>query len=173
MPETPNPTPNMPNYDRISSEIPAQVVTDFNTKLNEALALIQPYEEDITNEERQRIRSIGPALTAWMERCLIHSAQTPGLISEYMDAAGATKDKTRRDQISSLITQVEGVRERLRDIYFLSNADLFDFCSMIHANARERARRGVPGADTIFADLQAHFPGRRRASRPTPVPAGE
>ncbi|HCN77031.1 MAG TPA: hypothetical protein DIT13_07545, partial [Verrucomicrobiales bacterium] len=119
----------MPNHDRISSEIPAQVITDFNTKLAEALALIQPYEENITSEERQEIRSIGPALTAWMERCLIHSAQTPGLISEYMDAAGATKDKTRRDQVSGLITQVEGARERLRDIYFLSNADLFNYCN--------------------------------------------
>lgn len=165
----------MPNYDRISSEIPAQVVTDFNTKLNEALALIQPYEENITNEERQQIRTIGPALTAWMERCLIHNAQVPGLISsDYMDPVAVAKDKARRDQTSAMITLTESLRERLRDIYFLSNADIFDYCNMIYANARERARRGVPGADTIYADLQAHFPGRRRrTSSPTPPASGE
>ncbi|HRK16446.1 MAG TPA: hypothetical protein PK490_19355, partial [Prosthecobacter sp.] len=85
-----------------------------------------------------------------------------------MDPAAVAKDKTRRDQASGMITLTETLREYLRNINFLSNADLFNYCNMIHANARERARRGVPGADTIFADLQAHFPGRRRASTPAP-----
>ena len=46
--------------------------------------------------------------------------------------------------------------------------DLYLADLSFYANVKQAARRGVVGADTIYNDLKARFPGRPPAVPPTP-----
>lgn len=159
MPDTPsNPPIHMPNDNRISAEVTAANVTAIMTKFTEINALL-PFLINLTKEERISLPKLGPASLAFDERCTSYMATAPNLIPPFVDEAEVGKDRALRLVLADLLREAKKLCEKLDDTLMLVGNEIWLADLSFYQTVRQAARRDVPGADTIYDDLRARFPG--------------
>lgn len=169
VPSNPNPDPHpMASDNRISVSItPAQ-----KTAIEDAIAALKTTLEGIvinlTNEERRTLPKIADKTLAFDEKCKGYMASRPELVPGFVDQAELTKDRGLIADLLPCLRELAPICEGLEDTISLAYTDVYMADLSFYANVRQASRRGVAGANTIYDDLKARFPGRPRTDAPAP-----
>lgn len=159
LPETPTTPPtHMPNDNRISAEVTPANVTVLMTKFTEINALL-PFLINLTKEERIQLPKLGAASLLFDEQCASYMATAPNLVPPFVDPDEVTKDRTLRVVLADALREAKKLCEKLDDTLMLVGSEIWMADLSFYQTVRQAARRDVPGADTIYDDLKARFPG--------------
>lgn len=153
-----NTTTTMPNDNRISAEVTAANKAVIMTKLTEIKALL-PFLLNLTKDERIQLPKLGAASLEFDEQCASYMATAPNLVPPFVDVAEVAKDRTLRLVLADLFRETKKLCEQLDDTLLLVGSEVWMADISFYQTVKQAARRDVPGADTIYDDLKARFPG--------------
>ena len=164
----------MPNDNRISAEVTAANKTAIMTKITEINALL-PFLINLTKDERIKLPKLGTGSLAFDEQCASFMATAPNLVPPFVDAAEVTKDRNLRLVLADVLRETKKLCEKLDDSLMLVGSEIWMADLSFYQTARQAAKRDVPGADTVYDELKARFPGvsgdtDEEEEEPTPTP---
>lgn len=170
MASTPSTNRPMASDNRISLTITAAQKTAI---VNAVTALKTALDGIITNlsvDERRSLPKIGDKSVAFDEKCAAYMASRPELVPSFLDTAEMTKDRQLVADLLPCFRELAPLCEGLEDTITLAQSDNMVGDLAFYQNVQAAAKRGVPGTDTILADLKTRFPGRPKATPPAPTP---
>ena len=160
----------MPDDNRISAEITADVKQQILTKLGEISALL-PFLINLAADERKRIPNISTARGAMDETFSQQIAAHPDLVPNYVDTADLAHDRALRAALLELGTRLDELAVSLSDTAQAAGSDIYMAYLAFYNSVQQAAHRGVSGADAVLADLQRFIPrGPRKPAAPAPQP---
>jgi len=166
VPQTPS--NNMTPDNRISATMSAQDVTDVLAAI-QVIRTKMPWLISISNEERQQIPKLGDKTVGFDEKCAMYMASNPEFLPGFIDIAEVNKDRNLRSPLMQVQPHLSTLAESFGDTLLVTSSEIYLADLAYYANVREAAKRGRPGADTIFNDLKVRFPG---ANPQPPTPPG-
>jgi hypothetical protein len=87
-------------------------------------------------------------------------ASRPELVPGFVNMTEMAKDRQLVADLLPCLQEIAPICEALEDTISLAYTDIYTADLAFHANVKQAAKRGVPGTDTIYADLKERFPGR-------------
>ena len=160
----------MPNDNRISATLAPADKTAALQKITDIRALL-PFLLNLTVAERKEIFKLGDKGLGFDDKCRTYMANNPTLVPSYVTVAEVDKDRALRTALLDIQRELASLLEAVDDTVMMLGSEMLMADLSFYANVRQAAKRGVPGIDAIYADLQARFPGTRKAAvTPTPTP---
>lgn len=155
---------------RISLNLSPAKITAIQEKTAAFKAELLPILQNATNELMQSMPKIGDKTLAHHEKCVAYMAARPELVPGFVDMDERAIDISDIECLLPILREVEPICEALRETVTILFSDLYMGNLSFQQSVRQAARRGVPGADTIYNDLKERFPGRPPAQPETPPP---
>jgi hypothetical protein len=148
----------MTNDNRISADIlPADItailaaITTIRTKL--------PFAIQVGAQERLELPKLGEKTIGFHEKCTAYMASNPEFIPPFVEPAEVGKDISLRDQIHQFLPQLLELVSLITGTEMVVGSEIYMANLAYYQSVREAARRGRPGAEDIYNDLQTRFPG--------------
>ena len=157
----------MPDDNRISAELTAAAVT----AVEGAIATIRtnlPFLISLTNDERRRLVKLGDNRLALDEDAFSLMTNNPSLVPSFVDTVELGRDRTLRTQLDDIRLALQLLLNDIEGTEMAVGSDMLMAYLSFYANAREAAKRGVPGAQAIVDVLSTHFARGSSPSGPTP-----
>ena len=145
---------------RISLRIPPAEFQSARQKLEEALALLKPHLESLTPGEIQELFKVGEKGSAFLEKAVGYSHTNPELAPRHLDLAEMQADYEGAEALVPLSNISQQLTDMLVSTVMLSKSEAAVAALAYYNAVKQAAHDGVPGAQTIYEDLQKRFPGR-------------
>ena len=149
---------NMPNDNRVSAELTATNKTAILTKITEIKALM-PFLLNLTKDERIQLPKLGAASLAFDEQCKSYMASAPNLVPPFVSVVEVDKDRALRLALADILREVGKLYEMVDDTHLLVGSEIWLADLSFYQTVRQAARRDVAGADSVYDELKARFPG--------------
>jgi hypothetical protein len=169
LPNPPEPPIAMPNDNRISATLSAA----DKTAILDAIQTIQdklPFLINLTKHERMTLPKMSDKTMAFDAKCASYMASNPALVPGFVDLAEVAKDRALALQLFDILNELRPLCEAVDDTAMIVNSEVWMADLSFYQNARQAAKRGVLGADSIYDDLAQRFPGRPQAPANPPNP---
>jgi len=170
MASTPSTNRPMASDNRISLAITAAQKTAIVTAVTALKTALDGIITNLNVDERRSLPKIGDKSVAFDEKCAAYMASRPELVPSFLDTAEMTKDRQLVADLLPCFRELAPLCEGLEDTITLAQSDNMVGDLAFYQNVQAAAKRGVPGTDTILADLKTRFPGRPKATPPAPTP---
>ena len=157
----------MPNDNRISAVLAPADKAAILQKITDIRALL-PFLLNLTVQERKELFKLGDKGLGFDDKCRTYLANNSTLVPAFVTVAEVDKDRTLRTALLDLQRELASLLEAVDDTALVLGSEILMADLSFYANVRQAAKRGVPGIDVIFSDLQQRFPGTRKATTPTP-----
>ena len=167
---TSTPKRPMASDNRISLEITAAQKAAIVAAVGALKTALQGIITNLTADERRSLPKIGDKSMAFDEKCAAYMASRADLVPSFLDMDEMAKDRKLVADLLPCFRELAPLCEGLDDTITLANSDNMVGDLAFYQNVQSAAKRGVPGTDTILADLASRFPGRPKAAAPTPPP---
>jgi hypothetical protein len=152
----------MDSSNRVSEEIPQAIIDDVTRKLNECRDALKPYMFGLTGEERQDLLKMGNKTVATVQKVQSYVVTNPEFIPSYMQPGEFTKDVVVVTQLTPLQNVAFQLASDLDDTRMLAGHEAISEALIYYGSVREAARRGIPQAKPIYAELKERFVKTRR-----------
>jgi hypothetical protein len=86
-------------------------------------------------------------------------ASAPNLIPPFVDPVEVAKDRALRLVLANMFRETKKFCEMLDDTLVLVGSEIWMADLSFYQTVRQAAKRDVPGADTVYDELKARFPG--------------
>jgi hypothetical protein len=165
----PNPNTNiMPDDNRVSATITAEVKTQVITKIQEIMDLL-PFLVNLSPEEKQGIATIGTERGAMDAAFTSEMAAHPDLVPGFVDATELGLDRELRGALQEILQRTRELNDALEDTVHVAGSDVLLAYLSFYGNVQQASKRGVTGANTLLENLGRFFPrGKRAAASPLP-----
>jgi hypothetical protein len=167
--EAPNP-PNKPMSDinRVSATLSDQDIADINTAIDTIKSKL-PFLVSLSNEERKVLPKLGDKSQGFDDKCTAYMASNPEFIPGFIDNAEVDKDRALLARIMQFFPSLQTLCETVDDTPMVASSEVWMADLAYYQNVREAAKRGLPGADTIYGELRARFPAVPKSAQPKPA----
>lgn len=155
----------MANDNRISETITEDVKTQILTKFQEIADLL-PFLGNLTNDEKRGITTIGTEREAMDTTFNAEMVAHPDLIPSYVDTEELARDRKLRADLLELVQRAEEIRGALEDSAHEAGSDVLMAYLSFYNNVKQAAKRGVTGANALYANLSRFFPSRGKTVTP-------
>ena len=151
----------MSNENRISLNIPDEVITSVKQNFTDAANALAPYLINLTPEEKRTLPKLGDKGYSFVnkgnEYLQLPSTPTP----PYLNAPEVSVDLKGFDVLRQISQTIMPTIDRLDDTMTLSGSEAYAGVLTFYNYIKGAAKAGVPGAQTIYDDLSTRFPGRK------------
>jgi len=151
---------------RVSIEIPEDVIIDVTKKLNECRTALAPYIFGLTEKERQDLFKMGDKTVATVQKIQTYVTTNPEFIPSYMQTTEFSKDVKVTSQLTPLHNLAFQLASDMDDTRMLAGSEALAEALIYYGSVREAATRGIAQAKPIYDDLKPRFSQR---NRPKPV----
>lgn len=163
-----NPPNIMPDNNRISATLSPTDKASILTKIDEIRALL-PFLVSLTAEDREELPKLGDKTLAFDEKCASYMVGNPVLVPGFVSVAEVAKDRALRVPVLDVWRELGTLFQEVSDTATQLGSEIYVADLSFYASVRQAARQGVAGAETIYGDLKARFPGGGGPDE-TPVP---
>ena len=153
----------MPDDNRISATLADADKALILQKITEIRALL-PFLVNLTPDERQTLPKLGEKTIGFHEKCTAYMASNPEFIPPFVTPAEVAKDIALRDQFHQFLPQLIELYNLITGTEMVVGSEIYMADLAYYQTVREAARRGRPGAEAIYNDLQTRFPGAPKAA---------
>ena len=151
----------MSNENRISLAISDEVVASVKQHFTDAANLLAPYLISLTPEDKKSLPKVGDKgysfVTKGNEYLQLPATPAP----PYLDIPEISVDLKGYDTLRQILQVIMPTIDRLDDTMTLSGSEAYAGVLAFYNYIKGAAKAGVPGAQTIYDDLSARFPGRK------------
>lgn len=155
----------MSNDNHVSATVTDEIKIQVLAKFQEVMDLL-PFLVNLSPAEKRGITTIGTERGAMDETFHAEMNAHPELVPSFVDTAELELDRELRGDLLEILQRAREVCEALEDTSHLAGSDVLLGYLSFYSNAQQAAKRGVPGADTLLANLSRFFPKRGRAATP-------
>ena len=167
----------MSNDNRISAVLSAEDAS----QIIEALATVRsklPFLLQLSAQERQELSKMGDKSVGFDDKCKIYMESNPEFLPGYLAIEEIKKDRELRSQMMRFFADLISLSESVDDTLMIVSSEVWSADLGYYNTVREAARRGRPGAQSVYADLQQRFPGapplsQRSGSRKRDTDSGD
>ncbi|HBL74663.1 MAG: hypothetical protein A2W90_24425 [Bacteroidetes bacterium GWF2_42_66] len=151
----------MSNENRISLAIPEETATAVKQHFTEAAQMLAPYLINLTPEEKKSLPKVGDKGYSFVNKGneYLQLPSTP--MPPYLNVPEISVDLKGYDTLRQILQVIMPTIDRLDDTMTLSGSEAYGGVLAFYNYIKGAAKAGVPGAQTIYDDLSARFPGRK------------
>jgi hypothetical protein len=125
---------------------------------------------NLTPQERQSLQSIDNIRMPYVFRTFSqHVVNFPNLVPAYLSLPEAAKDADLVKYMAEYTLKAKEVLELITDMGLLAEHETYEFFLEFYNSASRAKEKNVPGADTVYNDLQPLFE-QEDNSAPLPNP---
>jgi len=155
----------MPNDNLISATVTDEVKTQVLAKLQETRDLL-PFLVKLDNHAKRGIATIGTEREAMDSTFSAEMAAHPELVPSFVKTEELARDRELRADLQEILQRCREVCEALEDTLHAAGSDVLLAYLSFYSNVKQAADRGVPGSDTLAANLGRFFPKRGGGTTP-------
>ena len=141
---------------------------DLNAS-NDAVEVLQkhivPYLETLPEEEKKELARMGDKTVAFVTKALEYCKTNPSLVPPYLDMEEFERDMDSITKLLGVYRPLLQIVKLLDDSITMAGSDALSAALTFYNALKGAARANVPGADTIYNDLSARFPGRGKGKK--------
>jgi hypothetical protein len=143
---------------RISVTIPDQVKQDALSHLAALEALLKPYVQTLTPEERHDLPKMSEKTISFVSKISTNYTGTnPEFTPAFVDINELRKDYAVVAQLQDANNKLEQIFNQVNDTLLLAGSEAYSASLMYYANVKLAAKSGQPNAKSIFEDLKQRF----------------
>jgi hypothetical protein len=147
--------------------IPAGVLTQAQTKINEVAALLTPYIVALTPAERHELPKIGEKTISFVEKAYDFAQQNPKLVPPYLDMAAFGVDFGDAHGLWTLVNSIRQLEENVGDTEMTAGSEAYQAALVFYKSVKMAAAQDIPGAKAVYEELRTRFPGGKRKTGET------
>lgn len=147
----------MSTKNQISVEIPQNVINEVNQKLQDCKALLQPYLQALTPDEKKSLFKMGDKTVATVQKVKSYLESNPEFAPAYMDKTEFLKDEAVVSVLTPLGNLATQFASDINDTIMLAGSEALMTSMLYYGTAKEAALRGIPTAKPIYDDLSQRF----------------
>jgi hypothetical protein len=147
---------------RISVSIPADVITQATAALNQAKALLQPYLQTLTVEERRDLPKMSDKSLSFVSKVNDYSGSNPEFSPFYLNAGELHLDFETSSALKPVFDLCEQICSNIDDTRLLSGSEAYTSALMYYNSVQMAAKTGQTNAKPILEDLRQRFAGMGR-----------
>ena len=148
---------------RISIQIPEDVLKEIRECLNKARTLMAPYAQSLTSKQRQGMAKMSDGTEAFVLKALDFMGSDPQFNPPYIDVAELQKDVDAYFQLKPFDTLAKQLSDEFSDTVMMAGSEAYTTALAYYNAVKMGARMNVPGAKAIYEELQKRF--ERRSKR--------
>jgi hypothetical protein len=159
---------------RHTQTIPSTVLTQAQTKIDEAKALLAPYLLALTPAERRELPKMGEKTIGFVEKAFDFARQNPNLVPPYLDVDAFGVDFSDAHGLWTLLNTIQQLEETVDDTEMTAGSEAYQAALVFYKSVKMAAAQDIPGAKAVYEELKTRFPqtGRpRSASHPDASPS--
>lgn len=147
----------MSSQNQISISIPDETIQNVTTKLLECKALLEPYLQGLTAQERKDLFKMGDKTVATVLKTKLYLETNPEFCPSYMDKDEFIRDATVVNQLSPITNLTAQLYQDLDDTTMLAGSDAIQSAMLYYGQVKEAASKGILSAKPIYEDLSQRF----------------
>jgi hypothetical protein len=144
--------------------IPAAVLTEAQTKIDEVRAALAPYITALTPAERHELPKMGQKTLGFVEKAYDFAQQNPNLVPPYLTMADFGIDFTDAHGLWTLLNTVQQLEQAIDDTEMTAGSEAYQAALVFYKSVKIAAAQDIPGAKAVYDELKTRFPGGRRKS---------
>jgi hypothetical protein len=142
--------------------IPAEVLTQAQTKANELKTLLAPYMLALTPSERHELPKMGEKTISFVAKSYDFAKQNPNLCPPYLDMTAFDIDFGDAHGLWMLLNTVQQIHQNIDDTEMAAGSEAYQAALMFYSSVKVAAAQDIPGAKAVYDELKTRFPGGRR-----------
>lgn len=158
----------MSTKNQISVEIPPAVTSSVQEKLQECRALLAPYLQGLTSDQRESIFKMGDKTVATVQKVKDYMETNSEFTPSYMDKPEFLKDVSVVTGLSPLRNLATQLSSDLNDTIMLAGNEALLSSLLYYGSVKEASAKGIATAKPIYEDLSKRF--TRKGNKTTPKP---
>ncbi|MDR1116560.1 MAG: hypothetical protein LBL33_10550 [Tannerella sp.] len=148
--------------DKHSLLIPANIVSQVQSLVNQAKGQLLPYVTPLTPAERHTLPKMGEKTLSFVEKAHEYAVQNPNLCPPYLDMAAFNTNFADVHNLLMLNNATLQLHEYTDDTSMTSGSEAYQAALIFYNSVKMAARQDVPGAKAVYEELRKRFPGTRR-----------
>jgi hypothetical protein len=156
----------MSDDNRISASITAADIAAILTKIQEIRGLL-PFMISLSDEGRKTIPKLGDKTMGFHEKAQGYMVTNPDFIPGFTDMAEVNKDAALRAQLMQVYPELKTLFDAFEDTLMVVGSELYMADLAYYQSVKQASKRNRAGAQVIYNDLAARFPGK---TAPVPPP---
>lgn len=151
----------MPIENRISVEIPPDVLAKVLENIEEIRKMLETYLIALSPEERHSIPKMSDRTLPFVEKTIYYVGTDPQFAPAYMQTAELFKDIKAVEDLNKIFRPLEQIVSNLDDSKMLAGSEAYITALSYYNGVKQAAKMDVPDAKVIYEDLNKRFPGRK------------
>jgi hypothetical protein len=147
-----------------SQAIPADVVSQVHTKLNEIKTLLKPFAITLTPLERRNILKMGEKSLAFVEKAHEFAVENPEFVPPFLNMQEFKVDYDDAHGLWTVLNDALQVYEMIDDTIMVAGSESYAAALVFYNSVKVAAEKDVPGAKAVYSELKKRFPGQKRKS---------
>jgi hypothetical protein len=143
--------------------IPSMVLTQAQTKIDEARALLALYMLALTPVERRELPKMGEKTIGFVEKAYDFARQNPNLVPPYLEVDAFGVDFADAHGLWTLLNTVQQLEEAVDDTEMIAGSEAYQAALVFYQSVKMAAAQDIPGAKAVYEELKTRFP---RTGRP-------
>jgi len=148
--------------DKHAQIIPADILSQVQTLVNQANALLLPYVTPLTPAERHAMAKMGEKTLSFVEKAHDFAVQNPNLCPPYLDMAAFDTDFGDAHNLWTLLVSTQQLHENVDDTEMVAGSEAYQAALVFYNSVKMAARQDIPGAKAVYEELKKRFPGGKR-----------
>jgi hypothetical protein len=154
-------------------QIPADIVSQVKSLVQQAGILLLPYVTSLTPAERRAIAKMGEKTLSFVEKAHEAAVDNPNLVPPFLDMAAFNVDFADAHNLWSLLLLTQQLHENVDDTTMVAGSEAYHFALIFYNSVKMAARQDIPGAKAIYEELKKRFPGHKHRNNSDDVPETE
>jgi hypothetical protein len=113
--------------DKHSIKIPADIVSQVKSPVQQADTLLLPYVTSLTPAERRTIAKMGEKTLSFVEKAHEAAAENPNLVPPFLDMAAFDIDFADAHNLRSLLLLTQQLHENVDDTTMVAGSEAYQF----------------------------------------------
>ena len=137
--------------------VPPEVIAQAKDLANQLTALLSPYVDALTPEERISILKMGDKTIDFVIKALEYVKTNPQFAPAYLNVEGLNTDVAAVNGLTEIEQPVKSLAMQLDDTIMVAGSEAYTAALTFYNSVKEAAKRNVPGAKAIADDLKVRF----------------
>jgi hypothetical protein len=147
----------MDTENRISIEVPAELLEEVKTLINTAADKLTPFLISLTKKERKKIPKPGDYSSSFLGKTLGYATTDPRFAPQYLDVPEMKKDYKAGTDLLTVFKTLAKLYSGLDDTIMLCMSETYVASLTYYNSVKLAAKKNVAGSKVIFDDLKKRF----------------
>jgi hypothetical protein len=154
---------------RISVTVPGDVISEATAALKRVKALLDPYVQSLTVEERRELAKMSDKSFSFVSKVNDYCVSNPEFCPSYLNAEELDKDFNVVSALNPIYDLCEQVCMNIDDTIMLVGSEAYTASLTYYGSVQMAAKTGQVNAKSVYEDLHQRFAGMGKRPKPAPV----